>query len=116
MNTQRFQQLRTSIRHTFDRHSLALGLGLLLLVAALAAQRYGVPAANQAWPGPALVGDVIVAPASALSNARERFWEFKMRQVEQLDGPIVPAPVQNKSRERFWEFKMRQVEQLEQRR
>jgi hypothetical protein len=71
MNAKRFQQVRTDIRHTIGRHTLALGLGLSILVVALAAQRYAAPraefvssasrpatalVANQGWPGATLTG------------------------------------------------------------
>jgi hypothetical protein len=71
MNAQRFQQVRTDVRRTIGRHTLALGLGLSVLIVALAAQRYVAPhagfvpvpsrpnpasLASQGWPGATLTG------------------------------------------------------------
>jgi hypothetical protein len=70
MNAQRFQQIQTDVRRTIGRPALALGLGLSLLVAALAGQHYaapriaGVPASEQrhtvaaapGWLGATLMG------------------------------------------------------------
>jgi hypothetical protein len=46
MNAQRFQQVRTDVRRTIGRHTLALGLGLSILIVALVAQRYTAPQAT----------------------------------------------------------------------
>jgi hypothetical protein len=66
MNAQRFQQIRMDVRRTIGRHTLALSLGLSLLIIALAALGYAAlhgtfspeasrtnsaRIASQAWPG-----------------------------------------------------------------
>jgi hypothetical protein len=71
MNAQRFQQVRTDVRRTIGRHTLALSLGLSLLIVALVAQRYtaphagfipassrtnSAPLASQSWPGATITG------------------------------------------------------------
>jgi hypothetical protein len=71
MNAQRFQQIRMDVRRTIGRHTLALSLGLSLLIIALAALGYAAlhgtfspeasrtnsaRIASQAWPGTTLTG------------------------------------------------------------
>ena len=71
MNAQRFQQVRTDVRRTIGRHTLALGLGLSMPVAqgwpgaTLMGSAYDgqtsypmrlAPAAQQGWPGATLTG------------------------------------------------------------
>jgi hypothetical protein len=71
MNAQRFQQIRMDVRRTIGRHTLALSLGLSLLIIALAALGYmaqpatfapatsrphPAPIASQGWPGATLTG------------------------------------------------------------
>jgi hypothetical protein len=46
---------------------------------------------------------------SALSAARQRFYDFKQAQVEALDGARISAP--SAAQRRFEDFKRRQIEQ-----
>lgn len=81
MNARRLQQVRADVRRTIGRHTLALGLGLSLLIVALATQRYTAPRAkfapatsaskptpiaSQGWPGATLTGSAYVGQAAHL--------------------------------------------------
>ena len=83
MNAQRFQQVRTDVRRTIARHTLALGLALLILIVALVAQRYTAPQAtvtpaasrpnpapitSQGWPGATLTGSAYNGQSEDLAH------------------------------------------------
>jgi hypothetical protein len=46
---------------------------------------------------------------SALSAARQRFYDFKQAQIDGLGSPSVSAP--SAAQRRFYDFKRRQIEQ-----